>query len=86
MTVGKGAMVPPNFFEIFGFSEMLMLRQKTVGLLLLVKTKISNFIAKSLNLAPLLYRYHNALRERIILYHDVLGGKRDLISKNHYRT
>jgi len=37
----------PIFFQIVDFSEILKL-----GLLLLVKTKVSSFIGKSLNLAP----------------------------------
>ena len=36
-----------------------MLHRKTFGLLLLVKTKVSNFIAKSLKLAPLLCMCHD---------------------------
>ena len=46
---GRGQR-PPNFFEILGFSEILMFRRKMFGLLLLVK--VSNFIGKSLNLVP----------------------------------
>jgi len=41
----------PNFLEIVGFSEILMLRRKIFGLLLLVKMKGSNFIGESLNMA-----------------------------------
>ena len=37
-----------------------MLRWKMSRLLLLVKAKVSNFIGKSLNLAPLLCRCHDA--------------------------
>ena len=47
---GQGAM-PSNFYEIVGFSEILMHRRKIFGLLLLLRTKVSNFIGKSLNLA-----------------------------------
>ena len=41
----------PNFLEIVRFSEILMLRRKIFGLLLLVKMKGSNFIGESLNMA-----------------------------------
>ena len=51
---------PSNFFDIVQFPEILMLRRKIFVLLLLVKTNFSNFIGKSLNLAPLLYRCHDA--------------------------
>ena len=50
----RSAMAPPTF------SEILMLRRKIFRLLLLVEIKVSNFIGKSLNLAPLLYRCHVA--------------------------
>ena len=59
MTGGQGGH-GPKFFEIVGFSEVLMLRQKIFRLLLLVKALVSNFIGKSSNIAPLLYRYHDA--------------------------
>ena len=52
MVGGRGAW-PPNSFEIVEFSEILMLRRNIFGLLLLEKVKVSNFIRKSLNLAPL---------------------------------
>ena len=39
----------PNFLEIVRFSEILMLRRKIFGLLLLVKMKGSNFIGESLS-------------------------------------
>ena len=52
--------MPPNFFEIIGFSIILMFCRKIVCLLLLVTTKVSNLIGKSLNLATLYYRYHDA--------------------------
>ena len=52
----------PFFKKIIVFSEILMLRRKILRLLLLVKTKIKvlNLIGKSLDLAPLLYRCHDA--------------------------
>ena len=51
---------PSNFSNIVGFSEILMHCRKVFGLLLLVKTKVSNFIGKSLNLVPLLYKCHDS--------------------------
>ena len=42
----------PSFFEIVVFSEILMFRRKILGLLLLLKIKVSKFIGKSLNLPP----------------------------------
>ena len=56
---GAGGYGPSSFFDVVGFSEILVLSRKVLGLLLLVKTKASNFIGKSLNLAPLLYRSHD---------------------------
>ena len=44
----------------FHNSKIFMLRWKISGLFLLVKTKTSNFIRKSMNLALLLYKYHEA--------------------------
>ena len=50
----------PNFFDIAGFSEIVMFRRKIFGTLLLVKIKVVNFIERSLNLPPpLLYRYND---------------------------
>ena len=49
--LGAGDYGPPKFSEIIGYSEILMLRWKIFGLLLLVRTKVLNFIGKSLNLA-----------------------------------
>ena len=45
-------MASSIFLEIVGFSEILMLARQIVGLFLLVKTKVSNFIGKSSNLPP----------------------------------
>ena len=45
---------PHQFFKNVGFSDTLMLRRKMFRLLLLVKTKVSNSVGKSLNLAPAL--------------------------------
>ena len=42
----------PNFFDIVGFLEILMLCWKIFGLLLLVKIKVLNSIGKSLSLPP----------------------------------
>ena len=42
----------PNFFEIVEFSEILMLRRKIYEILLLVQTKVSNFIGKSSTWPP----------------------------------
>ena len=49
----------PIFFEIVGFSAVLMFRGKIFGLLVFVKIEVSNFIGKSLNLAPLFCRCHD---------------------------
>ena len=57
---GQGAMAP-QLFEIVGFSEILMSRRKISGLLLLEKIKVSNFIGKSLNFAPVLYYPNDCL-------------------------
>ena len=57
--MGAGGHGPSNCFDIVGFSEILMLRRNIFELLLLIKAKVSNFIGKSLNLAPLLYRCHD---------------------------
>ena len=57
--VGAEGTMAPNFFAIVKFSEIFMLCWKIFGLLLLVKTKVSNFIRKLFNLVPLLYRYHD---------------------------
>ena len=56
---GQGAMAL-KFFEIVVFSEILVFRQKMLGLLMLVKLKASSFIVKSLTLTTLLYRCHGA--------------------------
>jgi len=66
---GKGDHGSSNFFDIVGFSEILMLRRKIFGLLLLVRTKASNFVGKSMNLAPLLYRCHDAPEVRATFFH-----------------
>ena len=42
----------PNVFEFVGFLEISLLRREILGLLLLAKIKVSNFIGKSLNLIP----------------------------------
>ena len=52
MTGAEGAVSPPIFWEIVGFSEMLMHSSKNFILLLLVKMIVFNFIGKSLNLPP----------------------------------
>ena len=44
--------MPPTLFEIAEFSEILMLRRKSFGLLLFVDKEASNLILKSLNLTP----------------------------------
>ena len=46
MEGGQGGHGPCNFFEIVGFSEILMFRRKIFGLLLLVKIKFPHFIGK----------------------------------------
>ena len=51
---GVEGAIAPNFFEILDCSDILRLRPKIFGLLLLVKIKASNFIGNSLNLDPLL--------------------------------
>ena len=54
-----GGHGPPNCFKVVRFSKILMFHQKIFRLLLLVKVEVLNFIGKSLNMAPLLYRCHN---------------------------
>ena len=51
---------PSNFFKIDGCSEILIFDRKIFGNLLLMKIKALNFIEKSLNLALLLYIFHDA--------------------------
>ena len=34
--------MPPNYFEMVGFSEILMLHRRTFGLLVVVKIKVLN--------------------------------------------
>ena len=53
---GLGPQLFPHCW-IFGIVDVSL---EIFGLLLLVKTKVLNFIRKSLNLAPLLYRFHDA--------------------------
>ena len=60
MARGQKGPWPPHFFEIFGFSKLLMFHRNVFVLLLLVKIKILNFIRKYLNLAPLMYMCHDA--------------------------
>ena len=77
----------PTFFEIVGFSEVLMLRQKIFRLLLLLKALVSNFIGKSLNIAPLFYRYPDApfvipeAGKRITI--SKIGGVRKRLDKHN---
>ena len=49
--LGAGDYGPAKFSEIIGYSEILMLCWKIFGLMLFVRTKILNFVGKSLNLA-----------------------------------
>ena len=49
---GTGDHGSPIFFEIVRYSEILMLPRKTSGLLLLVKTKISNLSENHLTWPP----------------------------------
>ena len=56
--MAEGTMAP-NFFAVVGISEIFMLRWNIFRHLLLLKTKVSSFIRKSLKLPPLLYRYHD---------------------------
>ena len=50
----------PIFSKSSDFQTLLTFGQKICGLLRLVKIKVLNFIGKSLNLAPLLYRRRDA--------------------------
>jgi len=49
--LGAGAM-DPQIFEIVGVLEILIFRRKIFRVLLLLRIKVSNFIGKSLILAP----------------------------------
>ena len=50
--VGKGAMALPMFSKASDFRKFFMLRWKMFGILVVVETKVSNCIGKSLNLPP----------------------------------
>ena len=49
---GQRAVAPPTFSKLLDFFEVLMLFRQIFGFSLLLKTKVSNFIRKSLNLSP----------------------------------
>ena len=79
--VESGAMAQ-TFFDIVGFSEILMFRRKILGLLLLVQVGVLNLIRKSLNLPPLLYRCQDASGGVRLIKHEhiafPIGFGRDL--------